>query len=194
MSMRLYKWIFVTLLFVPMFWLANQAFHSELGANPPEKINLVLGDWTYYYLASNLIWGALLAIGWVPQKLRRFTLLRRHLGVVTFVYVLFHFTFYVLKEGDIQIALAQTVQKLYLILGLTGLIILFLLAMTSNNFAVRKLKGNWKKLHRLAYLVLPLATIHYFLIEKKDWRVTIPWLVVWIVLSGVRVFKAVKKA
>ncbi len=190
--MPLYKWIFVPLLFLPAGFLAVAVFRGELGANPSEKINLVLGDWTYYYLASNLIWGSLLALGWIPQKLRRFTPLRRHLGVVTFVYALLHMVFYVLKEGDIPVALAQMVEKLYLILGLTGLAILFLLAVTSNNYSVRKLKGRWKQLHRLAYLVLPLATVHYFLIEKKDWRVTIPWLAVWLLLSGVRIFKSLK--
>lgn len=192
--MPLYKWIFVPLLFLPAGFLAVAVFRGELGANPSEKINLVLGDWTYYYLASNLIWGSLLALGWIPQKLRRFTPLRRHLGVVTFVYALLHMVFYVLKEGDIPVALAQMVEKLYLILGLTGLAILFLLAVTSNNYSVRKLKGRWKQLHRLAYLVLPLATVHYFLIEKKDWRVTIPWLAVWLLLSGVRIFKSLKQS
>ncbi len=193
--MRLYKYIFVVLLFVPMGILTWQIFNGSLGANPPEKLNLELGSWTYHYLAANLIWGGVLAVGWMPQKLRRFTSLRRQLGVVTFIYVLFHFIFYVLKEGDIPIALTQVYQKLYLILGFTGLLILLLLALTSNNFSVRKLGGrNWKTLHRLAYLVLPLATVHYFLIEKKDWRVTIPWLAAWIALSSIRIVKALKKA
>lgn len=192
--MRAYKYIFVILLFTPAAWLVWDLFHGGLGANPSEKINLRLGDWTYHYLATNLIWGALLAINWMPQKLRRFTLLRRHLGVVTFIYALFHFVFYLLKEGDIPVALVQMVQKLYLILGLTGLSLLFILALTSNNYSVRRLRGNWKKVHRLAYVILPLATVHYFLIEKKDWRVTIPWLAVWIGLSCVRLLKAAKKA
>ncbi len=191
--MRLYKWIFVLVLFIPAGVLVGQLFQGELGANPSEKINLVLGDWTYYFLASNLIWGALLAVGWMPNRLRRFTLLRRHLGVVTFVYAFLHMTFYVLKEGDVPLALTQMVEKLYLILGLISLLILFALALTSNNYSVRKLGSRWKSLHRLAYVVLPLATVHYFLIEKKDWRVTIPWLIVWMALSGVRVFKLVKK-
>lgn len=192
--MRLFKWIFTISLFLPIGLLIAKLISQDLGANPSEKMNLALGDWTYYYLATNLIWGALLALNWWPQKARRFTPLRRQLGIVTFLFALLHMIFYILKEGDIPLALEQMTEKLYLIIGLSGLIILFLLAMTSNNYSVRKLKSNWKKLHRLAYLVLPLATVHYFLIEKKDWRVTIPWLTVWLALSGIRIFKSRKKA
>lgn len=191
--MRLYKWIFTLALFLPIGALVWRLLHNDQSANPSEKINLFLGDWTYYLLALNLIWGSLLALNWWPKSARRFTPLRRQLGVVTFIYALLHMTFYLLKEGDIPLALTQMVEKLYLIIGLTSLLILFLLAATSNNYSVKKLKKNWKPLHRLAYLALPLATIHYFLIEKKDWRVTIPWLAVWLTLSGIRIFKALKK-
>jgi sulfoxide reductase heme-binding subunit YedZ len=188
--MRLYKWIFVFLLLAPMGWLAWQLFHNGLGAQPSEKINHELGRWTYYYLASNLIWGRLLALNWLPQLLRRFTLLRRHLGVVTFFFALLHMVFYLLKEGDIQLAFEQIPTKLYLALGMTSLLILLVLALTSNNWGVRLLKRRWKPLHRLAYLAITLATVHYFLIEKKDWRVTIPWLAAWLLLALIGRIKA----
>jgi len=191
--MRLYKWIFVTLLLLPMAYLVWLLFNNGLGAQPSEKMNHELGRMTYWYLASNLIWGGLLAVDWVPQFLRRFTPLRRHLGVVTFVYALSHMTFYLLKEGDIPLAFQQIPAKLYLTLGMTSLFILFLLALTSNNWGVRLLRKKWKPLHRLAYLAIALATVHYFLIEKKDWRVTIPWLTVWLALMLVRGLKALSK-
>jgi sulfoxide reductase heme-binding subunit YedZ len=192
--MRAYKWIFVFLLLGPVYWLVWLMFHGSLGAQPAEKINHELGRWTYYYLAANLIWGRLLVLNWVPAKLRRFTLLRRHLGVVTFIFALSHMIFYLLKEGDIALAFEQIPTKLYLAIGMTSLLILFALALTSNNWGVRKLKRNWKRLHRLAYLALGLATVHYFLIEKKDWRVTLPWLIAWLLLAVIAQVKAISAA
>lgn len=188
--MRLHKWIFVVLLLSPLAWLAWRLFHGGLGAQPAEKINHELGRFTYYYLAANLIWGRLLALSWIPQKLRRFTLLRRHLGVVTFFFALLHMVFYLLKEGDIPLAFEQIPTKLYLTIGMISLLILFALAVTSNNWGIRKLKKRWKTLHRLAYLAIVLATVHYFLIEKKDWRVTLPWLLTWLALALIGRLKA----
>lgn len=188
--MRPYKWIFVILLFAPVAWLVWLLFHNGLGAQPSEKINHQLGRWTYYYLAANLIWGRLLVLNWLPARLRRFTLLRRHLGVVTFVFAFLHMVFYLLKEGDISLAFEQIPTKLYLTLGMIALLILFTLALTSNNWGVRTLKKKWKPLHRLAYLAIGLATVHYFLIEKKDWRVTLPWLITWLALLLIARLKA----
>ena len=191
--MRLYKWIFVSLLLVPLAILVWLLFHEGMGAQPSEKMNHELGRLTYRYLAVNLIWGGLLALDWVPRFLRRFTPLRRHLGVITFFYASLHMIFYLLKEGDIPLALEQIPTKLYLILGMTSLLILLVLAITSNNWGVRRLKNKWKPLHRLAYLAIVLATVHYFLIEKKDWRVTLPFLIPWLVLMGIRGLKALSR-
>ena len=171
------KFVFVTLLLLPLAVLAWELVHGELGAQPFEKMNHELGEVTYRLLALNLIWGSLLALNWFPQRLRRYTILRRHLGVVTFVYALLHVGFYVVKEGDPALALRQMFEKLYLIVGLLTLSILFLLALTSNGASVRRLKKNWKRLHRLAYVAIALGTFHFYLIEKKDWRVTLPLLI-----------------
>lgn len=188
--MRAHKWIFVLLLLTPLGWLVWQMLHGGLGAQPSEKMNHQLGRVTYYYLATNLIWGGLLALDWIPKALRRFSILRRHLGVVTFFYALFHMVFYLLKEGDIPLALEQIPTKLYLTLGMASLTILGMLAVTSNDISVRRLRRRWKMLHRWAYLAIVLATVHYFLIEKKDWRVTLPWLVPWVILGAIRIVQA----
>lgn len=154
-------------------------------------MNHGLGEITYRLLALNLIWGALLALGWVPMKLRRFTLLRRHMGVVTFFYALLHLTFYVLKEGDVTIAMEQMFEKTYLQIGLLALLILFALAITSADWAVRKLRTRWKQLHRLAYFAIALATVHFMLIEKKDWKVTLPFLIPLAILYVIRIYRSV---
>lgn len=156
-------------------------------------MNHALGEVTYRMLAMNLIWGSLLALGWMPMKLRRFTFLRRHLGVVTFIYALLHIAFYVIKEGDFSVAINQMFEKTYLQIGLLAFLILLVLAFTSADWAVRSMRQNWKRLHRLAYVAIALGTVHFMLIEKKDWKVTLPFLIPVIVLYLIRLFRYARK-
>jgi sulfoxide reductase heme-binding subunit YedZ len=48
--------------------------------------------------------------------------------------------------------------------------ILLPLALTSNQWAVRTLRKNWKRLHRLVYLAAILVVIHYVWLVKSDIR------------------------
>lgn len=184
------KIIFVALLFIPILGLTWELFHGGLGANPSEKLNHELGEWSYRLLALNLIWGALVALNWWPMKWRRYNILRRHLGVVTFIYVVLHISFYFLGEGDIALAINQMFSKPYLLVGAAAATILAALAITSANSAVRLMKKDWKRLHRLVYVALALATLHFYLIEKRDWRTTLPVLVPLLILYALRVYRA----
>ena len=66
-------------------------------------------------------------------------------------------------------ALEQMWTKTYLIVATLAWIIMFILALTSNNFSVKKIGArNWKKLHRIVYLATIFITLHVMLIEKTD--------------------------
>jgi sulfoxide reductase heme-binding subunit YedZ len=94
---------------------------------------------------------------------------RRFLGVVTFLYLVAHLFFYLVMEGLEPQAFTQLYSKLYLALGFSAWLILLALALTSNNFSVRKLGGRrWKRLHRSVYAASALITVHILLIEKAD--------------------------
>ncbi len=186
------KIFFILALLIPLVVLIWQLFNGQLGAQPSEEMNHKLGELTYRLLAVNLAWGSLLALGWMPKRIRRFSLLRRHLGVVTFFYALLHVTFYVLKEGDVGVALSQLFEKTYLVIGMSALLILCALTITSNNLAMRKLKKNWKKLHRLAYLAFALATVHFGLIEKEDWYEVLPVAAPLLLLYLLRIYRSQK--
>lgn len=53
--------------------------------------------------------------------------------------------------------------------GVYALSLLFLLAITSNRLAMQRLGKNWKRLHRLVYLAVPVAIYHYW------WRTVAPY-------------------
>lgn len=67
--------------------------------------------------------------------------------------------------GQLGIELSK---RPYIIVGMLGFVCLFLLAITSNRFAMRKLGSRWKKLHRLVYLILGLGLLHMLWVVRAD--------------------------
>ena len=83
---------------------------------------------------------------------------RRLLGLACFFYVCLHFTLYF--DDGLQ-RLGNEWNILYIQAGLAAFAVLFLLSVTSNNWAVCKLGGGrWKTLHRLVYLLIPILFYH----------------------------------
>ncbi|MCX8178699.1 MAG: ferric reductase-like transmembrane domain-containing protein [Candidatus Aenigmarchaeota archaeon] len=114
----------------------------------------------------------------VKMKNTRFTTFlmaeRRWIGIYTFLLALTHMllVYNFFFGWDIN-KLLNHPNKVFLFLGSLALVILMLLAITSNNYSVKKLGKKWKKLHALIYLALLLVLIHSFTIGliyfKLDW-------------------------
>ena len=58
---------------------------------------------------------------------------------------------------------AAVTRQLFITVGLVGLLILGLLTVTSNRWAMRSLGKNWRRLHRLVYLAGGAVVIHALL-------------------------------
>lgn len=162
--------VFRVALLLPAAWWIYEIATGQFGADPAKHYNHQTGDLALYYLLLNLAVGAAIGFGFRFPALLRFLLTgRRFLGVTTFVILMAHVFLYLAMEGFALQAFTQIVTKLYLILGVSAFSILFLLAITSNDFSVRKLGGkNWKRLHRFVHLSAALITVHVLLIEKAD--------------------------
>src|SRR5271154_5552213 len=77
---------------------------------------------------------------------------------------------------DSSISRVKCFSKAFVWFGLFGLSILVLLALTSNNWSVRKLGGKrWKLLHRLAYVAAIALIYHQSIAGKGHWYVA-RWL------------------
>lgn len=88
---------------------------------------------------------------------------RRYFGVAAFAYALLHTVFYLY-----EVAFSQVMSEFFQVGLLTGWIAFFIfvpLAITSNDYAVRVMKQNWKKLQRWVYLAAILAFLHWGLIH-----------------------------
>jgi sulfoxide reductase heme-binding subunit YedZ len=61
------------------------------------------------------------------------------------------------------------IDRPYITLGFSALLLLIPLAMTSNQAMVRRLGKSWKKLHKLTYLITILAILHFIWQVKADY-------------------------
>ncbi|MFO6374384.1 protein-methionine-sulfoxide reductase heme-binding subunit MsrQ, partial [Pseudomonas aeruginosa] len=141
--------VFLGALAVPAWWL-YQAWIFALGPDPGKTLVDRLGLGALVLLLLTLAMTPLQKLsgwpGWIA--------VRRQLGLWCFTYVLLHLSAYCvfilgLDWGQLGIELSK---RPYIIVGMLGFVCLFLLAITSNRFAMRKLGSRWKKLHRLVYL------------------------------------------
>ncbi|EDY83204.1 Ferric reductase like transmembrane component superfamily [Verrucomicrobiia bacterium DG1235] len=118
---------------------------------------------------------------------------RRQIGVSVFVYALLHFLLYLPYVGSVS-AFVEDWDKLFILSGLLALALLMVLAGTSNNRSVRRLGGKgWKRLHKLAYVILALIIYHQAAQEKTGFRETLVYFSILFVLEVIRLFRYFKR-
>lgn len=160
---------------VGIWLLVIPALTGGLGANPAEKLLHQSGEIAIWTLGAVLSLSPLRVLFPRSRLVNALNRHRRMVGVSACVYGLLHFGFHLLYEGDAQ-AIARSFMKPFIWFGLAGLLMLVVLAMTSNNFSIRKLGGKrWKRLHRLAYAAAALLIYHQAIAGKGHWHIA-RWL------------------
>lgn len=97
---------------------------------------------------------------------------RRRLGVASFWFTLGHGYLLVLKRNFDFFDL-QTYSQYYT--GVSSFVIFTLLAITSNDWSIKKLGAkNWKTLHQLTYLAIFLLLFHIWNNMSGDWTFLTP--------------------
>lgn len=135
---------------------------GRLGPDPAKVIEHQYGRVALYLLIASLM----------ITPLRRHVginllKLRRALGVTGGMLVIAHLTVWlVLDIQDIGKAIEETFKRRHLIYGMIAFVLMVPLLVTSNALSLRKMGRRWNQLHRLAYILVPLATIHYVLANK----------------------------
>ena len=105
-------------------------------------------------------------------KINRFLLKnRRNLGLMAFSLSVSH-TLNAVNKYDINLLHLDTYRTYYT--GISTLVIFTILALTSNNWSIRKLKHKWKTLHKLTYLAMFLLIWHIFSLMKDSWSYLTP--------------------
>lgn len=96
--------------------------------------------------------------GW-KEPLKR----RRALGLYAFMYAAIHVLIFLnLDYGlDWSLIFESVFEKPYILVGAASFLLLIPLAVTSFNTWKRRLKKNWKRLHRVVYFIAPLVILHF---------------------------------
>ncbi len=166
-----------------LFWLGVT---GGLGAEPIRALERALGRPTLYLLVGGLMITPLRQFSGL--NLIRF---RRAVGLSCFFFVCLHLLVWlVLDVQDPGRIWADIVKRPYVTGGMAGFALLIPLAVTSNNWSLRKLGPvRWRKLHRLVYLAAILGGVHYLLLVK-GWQIRpMVFLAVIILLVAMRYIK-----
>ncbi len=99
------------------------------------------------------------ALRWLMQR-------RRAIGVAAFGYAALHTIAYVLKEGTLARILAE-LPELGIWTGWVAMLVFVPLALTSNDWSLRRLGINWKNLQRLVYVAAFFTIAHWIFLEYE---------------------------
>lgn len=161
---------------------------GDLGANPVEAILDHFGNWGLRFI--------MIALAVTPLRrltgynwLQRF---RRMLGLFAYFYVSMHFlTYFVLDQGMLLSAILEDiVERPFITLGFTGLLLLTAMAVTSFTALRRRMGLAWDKLHMSVYAVGVLGVWHYWWQVKADVREPLIYALILSALLGYRIWWA----
>ena len=171
---------------VPAAALVYNYYTNDLTANPGDYITDQTGTWTL----------AMLVISLTVTPLRRITKwneiikLRRMLGLFAFFYATLHMLTWawLFNRFDTTLMVEDVVKRPFITVGMATFLILLSLAVTSNQFAIRRLKRKWQTLHRLVYVAAIGGIVHFWWLVKADVTEPRRWAVAVGALLGFRVW------
>jgi sulfoxide reductase heme-binding subunit YedZ len=150
---------------VPASMLAWWWATGALGPRPLTEAIHETGDWAIRFLAMSLAVTPLRRVGQWPKLIS----VRRMLGLAALFYALSHLLLYVAdQKWDLWKVGSEIVLRLYLTIGFVALLGLVVLGATSTDAMIKRLGGNWNRLHRIVYGIGILAAIHFFMQTKAD--------------------------
>jgi sulfoxide reductase heme-binding subunit YedZ len=191
-----YKGIKAAIFIASLIPFARMVVLSVVGAlpDPLAFITHSSGDWALYFLVITLCVTPvrrLLKWNWLVR-------LRRMVGLYAFFYAFIHFTAFLWFDHwfDVAAMWKDVLKRPFITVGFIAFVLLIPLAVTSNNAMIRKLGGKlWQRIHRLIYVIAPLAILHYWWMKSAKNNIEQPLIfgVIVAVLLGVRVYWSMTK-
>ena len=156
---------FFVLCLVPFLVLLNAVISNSLGPDPAEHLMHVTGEWVMRFMVLVLAATPLARWGW--PRLARY---RRMIGLYAWFYATLHLLVFaqVYIGWSGEILLEELVERPYVLVGFLAWLILVPLGITSANSIRRKMGRNWRKLHKLTYVVASLGWLHLFWLSRSD--------------------------
>ena len=184
--MRSYSKIIVFFLSLwPIYLITYQIVFNQLGPEPVDRIINHFGEWTLIFIFLTLSMTPLRKI----TKSLEWIKFRRMLGLFAFFYASVHMLSYVGLDYrfDFEPLINDVLKKKFIFIGFSAWLLLIPLAVTSSEKMVRLLKQNWKKIHRLIYIIGIFGVLHYIWLSKTIFFKPLIFLILLIILLLFRI-------
>ena len=184
--MRSYSKIIVFFLSLwPIYLITYQIIFNQLGPEPVDRIINHFGEWTLIFILLTLSMTPLKKI----TKSVEWIKFRRMLGLFTFFYASIHMLSYVGLDYrfDFEPLINDVLKKKFIFIGFSAWLLLIPLAVTSSERMVRLLKQNWKKIHRLIYIIGIFGVLHYIWLSKTIFFKPLIFLIILVILLLFRI-------
>src|SRR5210317_383330 len=177
-------WFFILSL-IPLIIILYRIFFNQLGPEPIKEITHHTGEWTLLFLIFTLSMTPL-------KKLTNLSIwisFRRMFGLFAFFYASLHLITYVGLDYrfDLNSISKDVLTKKFIFIGFAAWLLMVPLAITSSKKMMNLLKHNWKKLHKLVYVISIFGVIHFIWLVKKDLTEPLIYLAIIILLLAFRV-------
>lgn len=152
--------------FIPLGLVLINYLRNDLTANPIQAATLRTGR-----TAINLL---ILSLACTPIRnilgLTSFIKIRKTLGLFAFLYAALHFLIFIGLDFEFNLSwiIDEIRFKPFIQIGLSALVLLIPLVITSFNKMQGIMGKWWKILHRIVYLAAILVIIHYLMATKGD--------------------------
>jgi len=169
----------------PVYIITYQLINNKLGPEPVDRIINHFGEWTLIFV--------LLTLSMTPLKKITNSLewikFRRMLGLFAFFYASIHMLSYVGLDYrfDFKPLIDDVLKKKFIFIGFSAWLLLIPLAITSSDRMVRILKNNWKKLHKLIYVISIFGVLHFIWLSKTIFFKPLIFLIILIILLLFRI-------
>ena len=169
----------------PIYVISYQIIFNQLGPEPVDRIINHFGEWTLIFILLTLSMTPLKKITRSAEWIK----FRRMLGLFTFFYASIHMLSYVGLDYrfDFEPLINDVLKKKFIFIGFSAWLLLIPLAITSSERMVRLLKQNWKKIHRLIYIIGIFGVLHYIWLSKTIFFKPLIFLIILVILLLFRI-------
>ena len=170
---------------IPFLFIFYKIYFNKLGPEPVKEITHFTGEWTLIFICLTLSMTPLKRL----TNLTMWVSFRRMLGLFVFFYASLHLLTYIGIDYRFnwQPILDDVFKKKYIFIGFAAWVLLIPLAITSSQKMIKLLKNNWKRLHRLIYIIALFGSLHYIWLSKTIFFKPLVYLVIILVLLALRI-------
>ena len=171
--------------FILLVLLLWDLYHKRVGPNPLQFATTTTGMLTLIFLSLTVAITPLRKIFGLNSLVK----LRRMLGLFAFFYGSLHLLTYIWFDRGFNLisVVPDVAGRPFILAGMIAFLLMVPLAITSTNKMVKRLGGKgWARLHRLVYLSVIAALVHFWMLVKSDTSLPLTFAFIVLFLLGYR--------